>query len=361
MNALSDRHYNTFMGCCWLGKYTRVDLFPFANRNPASDTLQVRFFQEQLDSMVQYANSKGIMMGLVIGGFPDNSQWFRRFGTIDRSDRWFKYLVARYSAFNVRWGLFGELDEATGKNMLEGKSWQWAGNHYAALVKEYDPYKHPVGSHNTRVDFNAAADRNIDYIKVQEGDRKSDQQYINAMSLRKWKKPVWYEEYWYEMDGDQNVGIRNTHRNFIHAMAFPTMGSLMRNHAGINHPFPPDEAVIQGISLYSYLMKNDTGMIRTCYFAGFFQPLTGDLKKFSPAGNLVNRGECGRFGNNYVVFMENGGEFTLDLSADKGEFTVSCLDIRSGEVKNLGRIAGGTFVKIDTSLCNDASLLIMKI
>lgn len=94
------------MGYCWLGKYSRVDIYPFENRDPSTDKLLVSFFREQLDPMVKYANEKGVMMGLVIGGFPDNSQWFRKFNTIERNDRWFKYIIARYSAFNVRWGLF---------------------------------------------------------------------------------------------------------------------------------------------------------------------------------------------------------------------------------------------------------------
>ncbi|MBN1108580.1 MAG: DUF4038 domain-containing protein [Bacteroidales bacterium] len=360
MDLIAFRGYNTFMGCCWLGKYTRSELKPFAGREPASDTLLVDFFIRQLDPMVQYANDKGIMMGLVIGGFPDNSQWFTRFKTIERSDRWFRYIIARYSAYNVRWGLFGELNEAVGSYMLEDKSWEWTGDHYAGLVKKYDPYKHPVGSHNTRVDFYAAADDNIDYIKVQEGDRTSPDQYKNAISLRKWKKPLWYEEYWYEMDGAQDVGIQNTYRNFVYAMAFPTMGSLMRNHQGINTPFPPDEAEKQGISLYNYLMANDTGIIRMSYFSDFFSILKNDLDEFVPASTLVSRGECGKFGNNLAVFLEGGGTFTVDLSGITGKFNLTALDIRTGEKKELPVSEGGARVVIDTGIKTDAAILLIK-
>lgn len=74
------------MGCAWLGKYTRAGTAPFENRNPGSDSLRIRFFQEQLDPMVQYANDKGILMVIVIGGFPDNRQWFQKFNSIERND-----------------------------------------------------------------------------------------------------------------------------------------------------------------------------------------------------------------------------------------------------------------------------------
>lgn len=360
MDVLHDRKYNTFMGCAWLGKYERIDLMPFENRDPSTDKLQTDFFRDHLDGMVQYANSKGIMMGIVIGGFPDNSQWFRKFRTIERSDRWFKYIIARYAAYNVRWGLFGELNEAVGDFALEDKSWQWVGQHYAKLVKDHDPYIHPVGSHNTRVDTSAAGDPNIDFIEVQEGDRLSAEHYINALNLRKWNKPVWYEEYWYEMDGNQDVGIQNTHRNFVHAMAFPTMGSLMRNHSGINTPFPPEEAVKMGTSLYDYLMKNDTGIIRMSYFSDFYKPLINYLDKFIPSSELAERGFCGKFGNNLAVFLEGGGTVTIDMKEFSGEFKVILLDIKTGEIIRKDNIRGGAECNIDTELQSDAAILILN-
>ncbi|HZK61607.1 MAG TPA: DUF5060 domain-containing protein, partial [Anaerovoracaceae bacterium] len=173
IDVLQDRNFNTFMGCAWLGKYTRANIYPFQDSDPNSDQLLVSFFQEQLDPMVQYANDHGIMMGIVIGGFPDNSQWFRKFNTITRNDRWFKYIIARYSAFNVRWGLFGEINEAVGRYALEDKSWEWVGSHFSQLIKNNDPYEHPVGSHSTRVDTSSALDPNISFIEVQEGSRIS--------------------------------------------------------------------------------------------------------------------------------------------------------------------------------------------
>lgn len=360
IDVISGYGYNTFMGSVWLGKYSRFENDPFEKKDPSGDSLITGFFREKLDSMVIYANDKGIMMGLVIGGFPDNSQWFRKFSNIEQNDRWFRYIIARYSAFNVRWGLFGEIDEASGRFALEDKSWQWVEQHYAQLVKENDPYRHPVGSHSTRVDTVAASDPNIDFIEVQEGDRKDPNQFINAMSLRKWNKPVWYEEYWYEMDGDQDIAIRNTHRNFIHALAFPTMGSLMRNHQLPEYLFPPDEAKKQGISLSEYLVRNDTGMIRMSWFADFYKVLADDLDEFSPVPELANRGECSRFGKNFAVFLTDGGKFTLDLSGETGDFNVRCLSIRTGEVRTLNKVSGGTKPVIDTEIRSDAAVLILS-
>jgi hypothetical protein len=210
------------------------------------------------------------------------------------------------------------------------------------------------------VDTISAGDPNIDYIEVQEGSRTSPDQYLNAYMLRRWNKPVWYEEYWYEMDGDQDAGIQNTHRNFIHAMAFPTMGSLMRNHSGINYPFPPDEAAKEKISLYDYLVLADTGILRMSCFADFYKAIVPDLDKFTPSGDLVNRGECGRFGNNFAVFLDDGGDFEIDLSGISGEYNVISLNIRTCEKITLPVITAGKRCTIKTGMGSDAALLLLQ-
>jgi len=156
------------------------------------------------------------------------------------------------------------------------------------------------------------------------------------------------------------VGIQNTHRNFIHAMAFPTMGSLMRNHSGINTPFPPDEAKKQNISLYDYLVLSDTGILRMSYFADFYKVLIDDLDEFAPLPGIVDRGECGKYGDNFAVFLDEGGSFSIDLSDMTGVYKVNCLDIKSGEVRNLENISGGKKYFIDSEIRSDAAILIIS-
>ena len=134
MDALSARGLNVMHGCVWLAIYTRNGLAPFQNRDPKTDLLQPGYFQ-QLDRMLQHANARGIMMSLVIAGFPGNSSWWTKFGTQAREDRWFRYCVARYGAYNVRWVLYGEVNEA---NPPWGGTWSAEAARKAQLVKDED-------------------------------------------------------------------------------------------------------------------------------------------------------------------------------------------------------------------------------
>ncbi len=342
MSARQTQNFNTFLGCVWLGIYSRSGVpEAFPGKNPQTDTPDMAYFL-RLDQMVQYANDHGIMMGLTLGGFPDNSDWWNKMGTQARDDRWFRYCVSRYTAYNVRWCLYGEVNE---RNPSWG-TWQSEVSHKAQLVKDEDPYDHPIGSHHNSVDTSSANHASIDYIEVQDGTPRSETQYQNALSYRQYGKPVWYEEYWYEpatYDNEYTKGIRNTHRNFVAAMAFPTMGSLMRAHY-------PDFNIND--------VGTDPGAIRMGYFADFYKNLT--MADFTPSNNLVSAGQCGKFGNDYAIFEQAGGSFTINLTGVSGDFNVTRMDINSGVTASLGSIAGNGTRTINTGTSNDVAVLVTK-
>jgi hypothetical protein len=344
MKARQGQGFNTFLGSVWLAIYDRPEAtaHPFPAKDPKTDSLDVAYFQ-RLDRMVQFANDRGIMMGLAVGGFPGNSSWFDRFGSRERNDRWFKYVVARYAAYNVRWVLYGEVEE---KNPPWGTSWQEEAAHSAQLVKDEDPYDHPLGSHSIHVDISTAGSPNIDYIEVQSSENRSENQYEEILSLREYGKPIWNEEYWYEpitYDNDVTTGIRNTHRSFVAALAFPTMGSLMRAHY-------PDFDVNQ--------VESDPGAVRMCYFSKFYAGL--DYRGFATASHRVDRGQAGRFGEDYAIFLPGGGSVNLDLTGKAGVFSVQMLDINKGALTSLGQATGGQINGIDTGTDQDVALLLTR-
>ncbi len=341
INARQAQRFNTFLGCIWLAIYSRSGVpEAFPGKDPQTDTPDMAYFQ-RLDQMVQYANDRGIMMGLTIGGFPGNSNWWGKMATLDRNNRWFRYCVARYTAYNVRWCLYGEVNEA---NPPWGGTWQQQVSSDAQLVRDEDPYDHPIGSHHTAVDTSSVGNANIDYIEVQIG--RTETQWQSALNYRGYGKPVWFEEYWYEppvYDNDVALGIRNTHRNFVAALAYPTMGSLMRAHF-------PDYNIND--------VTTDPGAVRMLYFHDFYKDL--DTRNFTPSNSLVSSGQCGRFGNNYAVFKQAGGSFTLNLAGVSGDFDVIRLDINSGVSAGLGSIAGNGTRTIDTATSNDVAILVIR-
>ncbi|MDB4308069.1 DUF4038 domain-containing protein [Gammaproteobacteria bacterium] len=354
LDVLKARNLNTVHGTVWLAKYTRSGEAPFKKRDAKGDRLNLMYFR-QLDEMIRYANSKGIIPGLAIGGFPDNSRWYKQFKNQAQHDRWFRYIIDRYSAFNVRWLLFGEINEVA-PPWLE--SWQDASAYYAALVKQRDPYKHPLGSHHTRVDAVAAVNADVDYIEVQM--TRNENQYRQLMDYRQWSKPLWVEEYWYApraYDNDIKIGIRNTHQNFISALAFPTMGGLMRAHS--NHPdFVPDQAHSHAMSLQDYLLEYDVGLKRLSEFKAFYNKLA--LEEFEPWPQGCDRRFCARFGTDYVFFMVDGGEIEIDLSEVSGEFSAHGLDVHAGNVIDYGRLEAGDKRRIHTGLLRDTALILRR-
>jgi hypothetical protein len=353
MDVLKIRGLNTFHGCAWLAVFPRNGLSPF-NGSPAGDSLNPAYFR-QLDQMIQYANDQGLMVGLCIGGFPGNSAWWSLFNSQARDDRWFRYVVARCAALNVRWILYGEVNEA---NPSWG-TWQSEVAHKAALVKAEDPYRHPIGSHHNSVDTSSITDANVDYLEVQSPTPRSETQYTSALSYRSYGKPVWFEEYWYEpaiYDNEYTLGTRNTHRNFVAAMAFPTFGSLMRAHADAAD-FPPTRATQLGMALQNYLLNYDPGLQRMQYFVDFTRGL--DTGTFSPAGARVSRGQCGRFKNAFGLFLQGGGSVNLDLGDVAGQFDVRCLDINTGQVTALGTVTGGGVRTINSGTTADVSILVV--
>jgi len=353
MDALRVRGLNTVHGTAWLAIYNRGGLSPF-NGSPAGDNLNPAYFK-RLDQMIQYANDQGIMVGLCIGGFPGNSAWWSKLNTQACDDRWFRYIVARYAALNLRWVLYGEVNEA---NPPWG-TWQSEVSHKAVLVKAEDPYRHPIGCHHTTVDTASISDPNVDYLEVQSPTPRSETQYTDALGYRTYGKPVWFEEYWYEpaaYDNEYTLGIRNTYRNFIAALAFPTFGSLMRAHAG-TADFPPTRAAQLGMSLLDYLLTQDNGLQRMQHFADFMRGL--DTIAFSPEAARVNRGQCGRFGTTFAIFLQGGGNVNLDLADVTGEFLVRRLDINSGKFVSLGTITGGGVRSITSGTTADVSILVV--
>jgi len=348
MDALNARGLNVLHGCIWLSLYPRNGVAPFPNGDPTTDLLNPAYFQ-QLDQMVAYANRRGIMLGLTIGGFPGNSQWWTKFNTIERDDRWFRYCVARYSAFNVRWILFGEVNEANPPWDL----WQFEVSHKADLVKGIDPYRHPIGSHHTSVDTDSIYDANIDYLEIQHGPGYKNA--IDELALRTYGKPLWAEEYWYSTAFITPIGTAATYENFVKALCFPTIGSWMREHVTVTQG-APTYAQQAGKPLFQWLMESDEGLRRLGDFARFFKGV--NTLDFNPMTGLVNRGYCGKFAQDYAIFLPGGGNVTIDLGGAAGQFDVRRLVPDSGLNQQLPAVLGGGFTTLSAGGTNDAAFLL---
>jgi hypothetical protein len=86
-----------------------------------------------------------------------------------------------------------------------------------------------------------------------------------------------------------------------------------------------------------------------------------DLAATEPMGNLASTNYClANPGKEYLVFLPDGGEVTVDLSAATGDLAVEWLRPVDGTVTPGGTVAGGAERTLKTPFAGDAVLFLQK-
>jgi hypothetical protein len=86
-----------------------------------------------------------------------------------------------------------------------------------------------------------------------------------------------------------------------------------------------------------------------------------DLAKTEPMGELASTNYClANPGKEYLVFLPDGGEVTVDLSAASGELAVEWLRPIDGTVTQAGAVVGGAERTLKTPFDGDAVLYLHK-
>jgi hypothetical protein len=161
----------------------------------------------KVEEMIRYANSKGITIW--IHGWWSRQDMNNSIGA-EKIQRWWRYLVHRFGAYNVIWVLAGEYN----MNNYGGFSldfWKDLGR----LVKNEDPYERIISVHNTPPFWEGGAGAPqwstgtvlhqepwLDYNQSQVGHGKFANEMIPYVISedynRKPAKPVVVTEPWYE-------------------------------------------------------------------------------------------------------------------------------------------------------------------
>lgn len=167
------------------------------------DTAHARNVEE----MIRYANSKGITVW--IHGWWSRPNLNTTIGA-EKMQRWWRYLVHRFGAYNVIWVLAGEYN----MNNYGGFSLDfWKG--LGQLIKQEDPYDRIVSLHNTPPFWDGGAEAPqwstgavlhqepwLDYNQSQVGHGKYANemipQVVSEEYHRKPSKPIVVTEPWYE-------------------------------------------------------------------------------------------------------------------------------------------------------------------
>jgi hypothetical protein len=139
-----------------------------------------------LDERVAYLNSKGIIADLILGW--DENQLATLFPTWQQRERYLRYIVARYSAFNVTWQLVQEFEEYEQTRDLHKE--------LGTALKKMDPFGHPRTTHTTSTSAPLLSDGWMDHVLYQSSD---DQ--LGAIEHQLYAVPFVNSEFGYEDSG----------------------------------------------------------------------------------------------------------------------------------------------------------------
>jgi hypothetical protein len=296
---------------------------PFVMISPTQrgyDQLRPEFFKE-FDKRVIYANSKGILPQLYL-------TWSQEFVKWEQSqfERFIRYMVARYAAYNVIWVVSGEFEEESYPS-----EYAYHGN----VIYQRDPYKHPISIHTINSNNEFGTDAWLTYI-VHQTNKDVHTKIIND---RKYNKPVVNGESQYLIDSQITAdNWRKLHWSIVMAGVYFDTGYQYIYYDPDNH-YCQRPWTGWNLSHPSNLL----GMAQMKYLYDFFSQEV-DFWKTVPSDNLVTSGTAyclANIGQEYVVYLPDGGAVTIDLSDAAVTLIVDWYDPKEGTYYDERSVTGG--------------------
>ncbi|MEX2261616.1 MAG: DUF5060 domain-containing protein [Bryobacteraceae bacterium] len=123
------------------------------------DRIDPAHFQ-RLDQRIRYMNAKGIVADLVLGA--GDNQLAKLFPTWRQRERYVRYLISRYAAFNITWQGVENFEEyENGRELLK---------EIGTLIKKLDPYQHPRSTGTVATSASLLNDGWMDHVIVNSPD-----------------------------------------------------------------------------------------------------------------------------------------------------------------------------------------------
>jgi hypothetical protein len=318
---------------------------------------------KKVEEMIRYANSKGITIWI-------HGWWSRKDMNInigpEKMQRWWRYLVHRFGAYNVIWVLAGEYNMYNyGGYPLS--FWKDLGN----LVKNEDPYERILSVHNTPPFWDGGAEAPqwstgevlhkeawLDYNQSQVGHGKFANEMIPLVVSEDYSlkpsKPVVVTEPWYEFI-EGNAGAMD-----IRFAAWSAILSGAAGHTyGGGHVWlasvpeaPADENTWQLEKGFSRTTYDYKGAMSMKYLAAFFKNI--DWWNMAPHPELIKEYPqplcLAKPGEEYVVYLRYGGGFVIKMedSAVPNDYSCSWYNPSTGESKGPLIIKGSGYLRFNS-------------
>jgi hypothetical protein len=315
---------------------------------------------KRVEEMVRYANSKGITVW--IHGWWSRPDLKAGVGE-EKIERWWRYLVHRFGAYNVIWVLAGEYN----MNNYGGFSldfWKDLGR----LIKKEDPYDRIVSLHSTPPFWEGGADAPqwatgnvlhneswLDYNQSQVGHGKYANEMIPQVVSEEYKlipsKPIVVTEPWYEFIEGNPVAKD---------IRFAAWSAILSGAAGHTYggghvwlasvPESPagegDWPIEKGFDRSTYDYE---GAVSMKHLAGFFRNV--NWWNMKPHPELVSEYPqpfcLSRPGEEYVLYLRYAGmaKLKMDEAAASNSYSCQWYDPASGKFYDAKIIHGAALLE----------------
>lgn len=280
----------------------------------------------KVDSMIAYANSKGITVW--VHGWWSRKNLHMTAGE-EKIKRWWRYLVHRLAAYNVVWVIAGEynLDNYGGLGL---PFWKMLGQ----LVKTEDPYDRIVGMHNTPPTWSGGMEAPqwstaavlhhepwLDYNQSQVGHGKMANEMIPDVVSEAYRakpsKPIVVTEPWYEFVEGNPTGMDIRFAAWTAVLSGAAGHTYGGGHVWLaNVPESPGGGGAWPIEKgFARNTLDYEGAVSMAHFAAFFRKIS--WWKMTPHPELVSEYPdkyCAAVpGGEYIVYLRWAGTVKVDL------------------------------------------------
>ncbi|MBK9282730.1 MAG: DUF4038 domain-containing protein [Sphingobacteriaceae bacterium] len=274
---------------------------------------------------------------------------WENFGSQDDRVRYLRYIVGRYSAYNIYWILAGEYDEAPSIDF----------NSLGTQLARHDPHDRMIAVHTTHSSEEFADASWSGFGDYQQRYYDLENLHAFALASRDHNKPIVQSEYaYYLCDRDSNGqvdyldeimpwtrrqawNIAMSGSYFITGFGATVLGGLRHDWAftDMNHQRYDD-------------WEEQVGYIKT-----FFEDL--EYWRLTPNDALITSGTgthhaLYEVNSVYIIYAYNEViSFQVDLSDAEGSYEGKRFDPRTGNSTSLGSYIGGDTITISVPDTND--------
>jgi Domain of unknown function (DUF5060)/Protein of unknown function (DUF4038)/Putative collagen-binding domain of a collagenase len=302
------------------------DVYPWVS---TSDRMRFQLQRmRRWEATISQMKASGIMADLWF--YSDDSAPILPAANSLEEDTYFKYIIARFSAYsNVVWNLGLEYEE------YRSSSWVTAR---AQFVKTRDPFDRLIGVHRTDTAWPFAGNSNLDHTSLQS--LGLDHSSLNSVIIQRRSEtasagraiPIMFEEFYIE----GSAGSLEQYRRGLWAI---TLGGGYYKGASLGWWIGTPYSSAQHFDVARILYER---IITIPYW------------QMAPNNAIVSRGYAlVRQGSEYLIYLPLGGSVDVNLSAASGSITVEWFNPRTGSIVMGSPITGGATRQLVAPDTND--------